>query len=379
AEQIPSSAHLAVAHLWPETLPPVGIPQPMPFDEITPRNCMPSLHTAWATAIFLHTRRGPRLLRHAGTFWLVATLTATLGFGYHYGVDLIAGVVFVLTVEAALRAHDTGWQRTGVHLVAYGTTVLVALLLSYRFLPLEMARHPWLAGPLLVLATASVVYGYVRTTTAWDQPGPAPAPRPAAHPEPARGGRGQASRGGGTPQARGRPPQHAISSPTRRPRRTVPGSFIRPPGSWGGTHPAPALGRPTVPHRPFRQVRPELFRFGTKVPCAPGVRGGSQGVAGGVAGRPCAPGAIGVGVMYELTKGANVGLAALSDSVDSVIVSLGWTSPTGEGDADVSVLLLDENGKVRSDADFYFYNHPVAADGSVQLLGKTPTGNGNKD
>ncbi|MBM7089333.1 TerD family protein [Streptomyces sp. S12] len=83
--------------------------------------------------------------------------------------------------------------------------------------------------------------------------------------------------------------------------------------------------------------------------------------------------------MYELTKGANVGLAALSDSVDSVIVSLGWTSPTGEGDADVSVLLLDENGKVRSDADFYFYNHPVAADGSVQLLGKTPTGNGNKD
>ncbi|MBM7089334.1 inositol phosphorylceramide synthase [Streptomyces sp. SID9913] len=185
AEQIPSSAHLAVAHLWPETLPPVGIPQPMPFDEITPRNCMPSLHTAWATAIFLHTRRGPRLLRHAGTFWLVATLTATLGFGYHYGVDLIAGVVFVLTVEAALRAHDTGWQRSGVHLVAYGTTVLVALLLSYRFLPLEMARHPWLAGPLLVLATASVVYGYVRTTTAWDQPGPAPAPRPEAHPEPA--------------------------------------------------------------------------------------------------------------------------------------------------------------------------------------------------
>ncbi|MFJ9666351.1 DUF5933 domain-containing protein [Streptomyces sp. NPDC101219] len=185
AEQIPSSAHLAVAHLWPETLPPVGIPQPMPFDGITPRNCMPSLHTAWATAIFLHTRRGPRLLRHAGTFWLVATLTATLGFGYHYGVDLIAGVVFVLTVEAALRAHDTGWQRSGVHLVAYGTTVLAALLLSYRFLPLEMARHPWLAGPLLVLVTASVVYGYVRTTTAWEQPGPAPAPRPEAHPEPA--------------------------------------------------------------------------------------------------------------------------------------------------------------------------------------------------
>lgn len=83
--------------------------------------------------------------------------------------------------------------------------------------------------------------------------------------------------------------------------------------------------------------------------------------------------------MYELIKGANVGLATLSESVDSVIVSLDWTSPTGEGDADVSVLLLNADGKVRSDADFYFYNNPVALDGSVQLLGKTPTGSGNKD
>ncbi|MEV7195090.1 TerD family protein [Streptomyces sp. NPDC093510] len=83
--------------------------------------------------------------------------------------------------------------------------------------------------------------------------------------------------------------------------------------------------------------------------------------------------------MHELTKGANVGLASLSENADAVIVSLDWTSPTGEGDADVSVLLLDTGGKVRSDADFYFYNNPVAPDGSVQLLGKTPTGSGNQD
>ncbi|MFF8968919.1 TerD family protein [Streptomyces sp. NPDC014995] len=80
-----------------------------------------------------------------------------------------------------------------------------------------------------------------------------------------------------------------------------------------------------------------------------------------------------------MVKGANVGLAALSENVDAVIVSLGWASSTGEGDADVSVLLLDGNGKVRSDADFYFYNNPVAADGSVQLLGKVPAGEGSED
>lgn len=80
-----------------------------------------------------------------------------------------------------------------------------------------------------------------------------------------------------------------------------------------------------------------------------------------------------------MIKGSNVALADLSDNVGSVVVSLGWVSPTGEGDADVSVLLLDANGKVRSDSDFYFYNHPVAADGSVQLLGKTPTSDGSED
>ncbi|WP_330321521.1 TerD family protein (plasmid) [Streptomyces clavifer] len=80
-----------------------------------------------------------------------------------------------------------------------------------------------------------------------------------------------------------------------------------------------------------------------------------------------------------MIKGSNVALADLSSDVGSVIVSLGWSSPTGEGDADVSVLLLDASGKVRSDSDFYFYNHPVAADGSVQLLGKTPTADGSED
>ncbi|MGW6542322.1 TerD family protein [Streptomyces massasporeus] len=80
-----------------------------------------------------------------------------------------------------------------------------------------------------------------------------------------------------------------------------------------------------------------------------------------------------------MTMGSNVELTALSENVGSAIVSLGWSSTTGEGDADVSVLLLDENGKVRSDADFYFYNNPSAADGSVQLLGKEPTGDGSED
>ncbi|MCC9704043.1 phosphatase PAP2 family protein [Streptomyces sp. MNU76] len=159
--------HWALANIWPDRPPSLTTPHPMVYDEITPRNCMPSLHTAWATAIFIHSRRGPRALRYAGTFWLIATLSATLGFGYHYGVDLIAGVVFTLTIEAALRTYDLGWDRAGIVLVVHGAAVFAGLLLAYRYLPVEMARHPWVYGPLLLMVMGSVVYGYVRVDRRW--------------------------------------------------------------------------------------------------------------------------------------------------------------------------------------------------------------------
>lgn len=174
--------HWAVANLWPGTPPPINTPHHMPFDEITPRNCMPSLHTAWATAIFIHSRKGPRILQFAGAGWLIATLGATLGFGYHYGADIVAGVVFTFTIEAALRSIERGWDRSGIQLVTYGTTIFTALLVSYRYLPMEMAKHPWVFGPLLLLAMASVVHGYVRATKLWE-PKAAPAPQPEPQPE----------------------------------------------------------------------------------------------------------------------------------------------------------------------------------------------------
>ncbi|MFF8532416.1 phosphatase PAP2 family protein [Streptomyces sp. SAS_267] len=169
----------ATANLWPHTPLPIGAPHPVPFDEITPRNCMPSLHTAWATTLFIHTREGSRLLRYAGTFWLIGTLTATLGFGYHYGADLVAGVVFALTIEAAMRSFDRGWERAGTTLVVYGSTVFAVLLVSYRYLSVDMARHPLVFGPALLLAMASVIYGYLRTTRMWN-----PRTAPVQQPEP---------------------------------------------------------------------------------------------------------------------------------------------------------------------------------------------------
>ncbi|MBF6241661.1 phosphatase PAP2 family protein [Nocardia otitidiscaviarum] len=166
----PDGHGLQLGNYWPQLVPPIDpTPAALPFDEVTPRNCMPSMHTAWALAVFLHSRRdadgapAPRWLRWGGTFWLVATLTATLGFGYHYGVDLIAGAVLCLTVESALRAPERGWGRFRIRLVGGGAVLLIGLLLSYRYLAVVMAEYPVAAGAVLLGLFAAYVTAYYRT------------------------------------------------------------------------------------------------------------------------------------------------------------------------------------------------------------------------
>lgn len=83
--------------------------------------------------------------------------------------------------------------------------------------------------------------------------------------------------------------------------------------------------------------------------------------------------------MQHMTKGANVELSTLTEASGPITVTLSWTDPSGGGEADASVLLLNADGKVRSDEDFIFYNQPASSDGSVQLLGKSPTGSGSQD
>ncbi|QKG27151.1 stress response protein, TerZ- and CABP1 [Actinomadura verrucosospora] len=83
--------------------------------------------------------------------------------------------------------------------------------------------------------------------------------------------------------------------------------------------------------------------------------------------------------MQQMSKGANVDLSSLTASTGPLTVALSWIDPSGEGEADVSVLLAGSNGKVGGDADFVFYNQPTTADESVRLLGKSPTATGSED
>ncbi|MEU8900756.1 DUF5933 domain-containing protein [Nocardia sp. NPDC048505] len=171
---------LQLGNYWPGVLPPLDRnPAELAFDDYTPRNCMPSMHTAWALSVFLHTRRdltgarAPGWLRFMGSFWLFGTLAATLGFGYHYGVDLVAGAVLCLTVESALREPERGWGWFRVRLVAAGATVFATLLLSYRFLAVPMAQYPVLAGTIVLAALAGIAAAFHATWFAHrDTPAP---------------------------------------------------------------------------------------------------------------------------------------------------------------------------------------------------------------
>ncbi|WP_244167293.1 TerD family protein, partial [Streptomyces mutomycini] len=59
-----------------------------------------------------------------------------------------------------------------------------------------------------------------------------------------------------------------------------------------------------------------------------------------------------MGASMTMQKGTNIAVPA-----QAVRVELGWRSSPGTPDVDASALLL-VSGKVRSDADFVFYNQP---------------------
>ncbi|MGA4964773.1 TerD family protein [Streptomyces pseudogriseolus] len=69
-----------------------------------------------------------------------------------------------------------------------------------------------------------------------------------------------------------------------------------------------------------------------------------------------------------MPKGSNTPVPATALRVD-----VGWRSGPGVPDADASALLL-AGGKVRSDADFVFYNQPSHASGAVRHEGKRQDG-----
>ena len=84
----------------------------------------------------------------------------------------------------------------------------------------------------------------------------------------------------------------------------------------------------------------------------------------------------------SLQKGGNVNLSKEAPGLSKMMIGLGWDTRVTDGtgfDIDGAVFLVNAAGKVRSDADFVFYNNLKSSDGSVTHSGDNTTGAGDGD
>ena len=84
----------------------------------------------------------------------------------------------------------------------------------------------------------------------------------------------------------------------------------------------------------------------------------------------------------SLAKGGNISLTKSAPGLEKILVGLGWDVRATDGadfDLDAVVFLLGANEKIRSNADFIFYNQLQSTDGTVVHTGDNRTGVGEGD
>ena len=84
----------------------------------------------------------------------------------------------------------------------------------------------------------------------------------------------------------------------------------------------------------------------------------------------------------SLQKGGILSLSKAAPNLTNILIGLGWDVRTTDGaafDLDASLFMVGDTGKVRSDADFIFYNQAKSSCGSVEHTGDNRTGEGEGD
>lgn len=84
----------------------------------------------------------------------------------------------------------------------------------------------------------------------------------------------------------------------------------------------------------------------------------------------------------SLEKGGNLSLDKVAPGLKKIVLGLGWDARATDGaefDLDASAFMLNADGKVRSGADFIFYNQMRSPEGAVEHTGDNRTGAGDGD
>ena len=140
---------------FPDTLPDVTrLPiVALPVPEFY-RNGLPSIHTAWALVFMWATRPFAWWWRAFGVAVVVFMILATLGFGQHYVLDLVAAVPYAVVVQVACTRVPEGRRAARLGIVAGSAVLLAVWVLSPRFGVGVVRAAP---GAVLVFALLSIV------------------------------------------------------------------------------------------------------------------------------------------------------------------------------------------------------------------------------
>lgn len=116
-----------------------------------PRNCMPSLHTSWALALWW---TAPARWRLAVRVYVALVLLGTVVEGGHYLIDVLASVPFAVAMDLAT---DRQWTRAALALSLFGgslalirfgsSVLLLSPVVPWTWLCLTSTVALWLRQP----------------------------------------------------------------------------------------------------------------------------------------------------------------------------------------------------------------------------------------
>ena len=137
------------------------------------RNAVPSMHLACALMILWACRPLSPWVRAAAAAFQGLTILATIGYGEHYLVDLIAGVPYALALEAICAGRDFPARRRAA---ALGAMLAVGWIVVLRFgTPLFTSGvFTWMASGLTLAACAAAQRAFARGDS--PEPGSAAVP-----------------------------------------------------------------------------------------------------------------------------------------------------------------------------------------------------------
>jgi PAP2 superfamily protein len=138
-----------------------------------PRNAIPSLHMAWTLLAWWYSRGLSGVERAIALLFLVFTVTATLGTGEHWFVDLVVAFPFALMIQA-IATYELPWKHRGrlsACLIGLAGTLGWLGLLRYG---VKVVGVSPIVGWTLSAATVALIYWKQlqlwRTTSAAEAP-----------------------------------------------------------------------------------------------------------------------------------------------------------------------------------------------------------------